>query len=419
MNKSISKLIIAVLALILAVTMTVLSTYAWMILSESPATEGLQITIGGGNTILIAPNVTQNVSGALYNYPGAFSERLNFINTDSYDYLQDLGGLSPVSTANGLDWFVSGPGGYVLDDTLSRANQLQGASDLDKGHYIYLDFWVVSPGADYTLRVSSDGGTGSFALDVPQPQEDGAGGYALAFQAEGSAAASVRIGFLADSTTVVDDTMLYYQRSANASGQYTRLKGVFGSDRQNYRFYIYEPNGNYHPDSDLAQSGSYVLTRPLSLVDSQPVAVDVADRLSVQLNNQWRKTGSGEYQLEEQFQTAIAGKDLSGKSLLEIRDLFYRDYLQQQVSSYAEAAKFVKSTQLLYQTATAGVVGASTLSALTQSGATEDAYIIKLEKNVPQRIRMFVWLEGQDVDCASSAFADGLVLGLELAGSTN
>jgi hypothetical protein len=83
-----------------------------------------------------------------------------------------------------------------------------------------------------------------------------------------------------------------------------------------------------------------------------------------------------------------------------------------------EAAKFVKSTELLYRAATGGVVEAETLSQLMLTGATEDAYIIKLEKNVPQRIRMFVWLEGQDVDCASSAFADSLVLSLELAGGT-
>ena len=49
----------------------------------------------------------------------------------------------------------------------------------------------------------------------------------------------------------------------------------------------------------------------------------------------------------------------------------------------------------------------------------EEYYIVKLEKNVPQRIRMFVWLEGQDVDCALSAFADSLALGLELAGGSD
>ena len=68
---------------------------------------------------------------------------------------------------------------------------------------------------------------------------------------------------------------------------------------------------------------------------------------------------------------------------------------------------------------TPGVVDAEKLSVLPAAGATDDAYMIRLEKNVPQRIRMFVWLEGQDVDCASSAFADSLVLGLELAGGSN
>ena len=379
MNKTVSKLIIAVLALILAVSIAVMSTYAWMILSKNPAAEGIQITIGGGNTILIAPNVTETVNGVSYNYPGAFSERLNFSQADNYDYLQELGGLSPVSTSNGLDWFVSGPGGYTVDDTLNCANQNRNSADLAEGHYVYLDFWVVSPGADYTLRVSSDGGTGSFAIDLPQPAEDGEGGYTLAFQAKGSAAASVRVGFLVDDVAIVDDTMVYYQRSPDGSGQYTRLKGVFGSDRQNYSFYIYEPNGDYHPNEEVAQDGSYVITQPLGLVDSQIVPVDVAEQLSVQLKNWWTGTESGGYQLEQRFQAAIAGKNLSGSQLVEIRDLFYREYLQQQVSSYVTAAKFVKSTQTLYRTATAGMVDEATLSEMTLSGATEDTYIIQLE----------------------------------------
>lgn len=418
MRKSISKLILAVMALALAGTVAVMSSYAWMILSKSPVAEGIQITIGGGNTILIAPNVTETVDGVTYRYPGAFHERLNFSQADSYAYLQNIGGLSPVSTANGLDWFISGPGGYTLDDTLDRANLPKETGDLDNGHYIYLDFWVVSPGQDYTLRVSSDGGTGSFAIDLPQPVQNNAGGYNLAFDAKGSAATSLRVGFLTDSALIADESILYYLRSANGDNRYSRLKGAFAHDRQGYRFYIYEPNGNHHPDGELAREGSYVITKPLGLVDSQAVPVDIGDRLSVQLQNRWIKTLTGRYQLEERFQTAIAARDLSDHSIVQIRDLFYRDYLQQQVAPYVEAAKFVKSTELLYRAATGGVVEAETLSQLMWAGATEDAYIIKLEKNVPQRIRMFVWLEGQDVDCASSAFADSLVLSLELAGGT-
>ena len=114
MNKTLTKLIMAALALVLAVSVAVMATYAWTILSQNPGAEGIQINIGGGNTILIAPDITQTVDGSVYHYPGTFSEKLNFSQLDSYRYLQSLGGLSPVSTANGLDWFLSDSSGFFI-----------------------------------------------------------------------------------------------------------------------------------------------------------------------------------------------------------------------------------------------------------------------------------------------------------------
>ena len=52
------------------------------------------------------------------------------------------------------------------------------------------------------------------------------------------------------------------------------------------------------------------------------------------------------------------------------------------------------------------------------SGATEDVIIIELEQNVPQRIRMFIWLEGQDIDCPASANSAIFAVNIELAGGT-
>ena len=48
-----------------------------------------------------------------------------------------------------------------------------------------------------------------------------------------------------------------------------------------------------------------------------------------------------------------------------------------------------------------------------------DIVIVDLEKNVPQRIRMFVWIEGQDVDCQSLESGGSILLSLELAGGNN
>ena len=160
-----------------------------------------------------------------------------------------------------------------------------------------------------------------------------------------------------------------------------------------------------------------MITQPMGFVDGEISQTDLQN-LSVQLTNRWLKTGGGAYELAQRFQTAIAGRDLSGRTEEELEAFFYTEYLQNQVGTYVDSASFIKNTEILYRAATGNVVNANTVSALATAGATEDAYIIKLEKNVPQRVRMFIWLEGQDVDCASSAFADSFALSLELAGGS-
>jgi len=44
---------------------------------------------------------------------------------------------------------------------------------------------------------------------------------------------------------------------------------------------------------------------------------------------------------------------------------------------------------------------------------------VELERNVPQRIRMYIWLEGQDVDWDPSVAGNRFALSIEFAGGTN
>ena len=53
------------------------------------------------------------------------------------------------------------------------------------------------------------------------------------------------------------------------------------------------------------------------------------------------------------------------------------------------------------------------------AGATEDAVIVRLERNVPQRIRVFIWLEGQDADCTGAAENLRFAVNLQLAGTNS
>ena len=225
MKKVYIKLIAITLTLMLSVSIVVMSSYAWLVLSQSPAAEGIQITIAGGNTILVAADMTETEDGETYHYPGRFSDTLNFVQHDNYDYLSAIGGMTPVSTADGLNWYLPTYYGlsddevqsgavltgtlkdiedFRLDEALSHANLGSDETKLiEEGSYVYVDFWVVSPGSNYTLRVSTgEDSNGSYAIGL-MTAEAGEGGYTLV-SGENDASAALRIGFLVNPDTLLD-----------------------------------------------------------------------------------------------------------------------------------------------------------------------------------------------------------------------
>ncbi len=445
MNKMYFKLIAITLTLILSASVVVMSSYAWFVLSGNPVATGIQVTIGGGNTILVAPDVTQVVDGTTYHYPGYFSDLMNFAQHQEYAYLQKVGGLSPVSTANGVDWFLpvyydytdkevlegkALPGQlmdvsqFILDSELAYANLPATEKDkIHEGSYVYLDFWVVAPGGDFTLRISTgDDSGGSFVIDLLEPAfADTYTGYSLGY-ADNSAASAVRVGFLANPVRMTDDTMLHYQNSRFFDDRFTSLNGLYHEPNtgtaylDSNRFTIYEPNGNAHPNG-TATSGSYMQTRPVGLVDGVPQEVSVADRLTVQTVSLWSVAESGVgTAIEQRFQAALLGMKSQEMNLNQLAAEFYSTYLQGQLSPYVDKGEFITRTGDLYKYGSYAT--GEDLKDLDISGATEDVYIIKLERNVPQRIRMFIWLEGQDIDCVNAIGAASFAVNIELAGSS-
>ena len=448
MKKIYAKLIMITVTLIMSVSVVAMSSYAWFVLSENPVATGIQVAIGGGNTILIAPDITEVVDGTAYHYPGKFVDKMNFAKYESYDYLEDLGGLNPVSTADGVNWFlpayydnndkavregevISGSlknvEDFVLDDKLKHANLPKSEKELiEAGSYIYLDFWVVAPEADYTLRISTpyasgDESGGSFVVDLLQPVGSNNGtGYTLAYP-EHRADAAARIGFLANPNRLIDDTMLHYQNSVYFNERYTSLQGFYYDpgimvEDENNRFTIYEPNADSHPDG-IAIHGSYMETRPIALIDGVPVTVSIKDRLTVQKASSWTMAPNGyDTAIEQRFQAAVLGMDLKNMDRRDIKAAFYDSYLQGQISPYVTKGAFIQRTSDLYKFG--GSATAAEMQTLDSKGATEDVYIIKLERNVPQRIRMFIWLEGQDVDCVDSVRSSSFAVNIEFAGGT-
>lgn len=415
-------------ALLCAMAMIVMSSYAWLTASTSPVAEGIQVAVGGGSTILLAPDV---VNDAGVHYPGAFGDTLrldDLLNTGAYS------GLTPVSTANGMSWYLpvyyteddlevqagTARAGdlkpydqFLCDETLIYANLAAGDEVAAKGSYLYVDFWVVSPGSRYELRVSTSddaSGAGSYVVDLPQVVET-KNGFAMQTP-EYPASESLRVGFLVNQNAAADSAAAY---TANGGDQrYTKLMGDYQKAGEQVQpasyntFHIYEPNGSSH--SAQGETG-YIATYPLGRNDTSVTGIPVGGRLSVQMASRWT-----EDMVNDVFEASVqqAGDTATAA---DVQAQLYKTLAGR--SDYVDKGQFIQNTDKLYTgLGQDDTVSWVTLEQMAKAGANESNSIVTLERNVPQRIRMFIWLEGQDADCVSGASVSGFAMRIELAGST-
>ena len=415
-------------ALLCAMAMIVMSSYAWLTASTSPVAEGIQVAVGGGSTILLAPDL---VNDAGVHYPGAFGATLRLdalLDADAYS------GLTPVSTADGLSWYLpvyyteddpevqarTARAGdlkpcdqFLCDETLTYANLPVDDERAAKGSYLYADFWVVSPGSRYELRVSTSddaSGAGSYVVDLPQVVETEVG---FAMQTpEYPASESLRVGFLVNQNAAAESAAAY---AANRGDQrYTKLMGDYQKAGEQVQpasyntFHIYEPNGSSH--SAQGETG-YIATYPLGRNGTSVTGIPVGGRLSVQMASQWE-----ENKVNDLF-TASVQQAGDTATAAEVQAQLYKNLAGR--SDYVNKGQFIQNTDQLYTgMGEDHTVLRETLEQMAKAGANESNSIVTLERNVPQRIRMFIWLEGQDADCVSGASVSGFAMRIELAGST-
>lgn len=427
-KKAYIKIACTAAALLCAMAMIVMSSYAWLTASTSPVAEGIQVAVGGGSTILLAPDVVDEDG---VHYPGTFGATLrldDLLDADAHS------GLTPVSTADGLNWYLpvyyteddlevqaeTAKAGdlkpydqFLCDETLTHANLSADDESAAEGSYLYADFWVVSPGSRYELRVSTSNdasGAGSYVVDMPQVVET-EDGFAMQTP-EYPASESLRVGFLVNQNAAADSAAAY---AANGGDQrYTTLMGGYQekgkptSPLYSYNtFHIYEPNGSSH--STLGETG-YIATYPLGRNDTSVTGIPVGSWLSVQMASRWENVVNDVFKasVQQAGDTATAA---------DVQARLYKNLAGR--SDYVNKGQFIQNTGKLYENLGQNdTVLQATLEQMAKAGANESNSIVTLERNVPQRIRMFIWLEGQDADCVSGASVSGFAMRIELAGST-
>lgn len=417
------KILASALLIVLSLSMLVMVTFAWYVMSTAPEVSGMQIKIGS-DTIRVAPDC---IDASGQHYPGAFQ---GVLETDTTAIPENFWGLIPVSTADGKHWFSATyesleNGGdrktdeYLEDTTLSSANLT--ARPKSGGNYLYLDFWVVAP-KDYDLRVSTatqgSGQSGSYVKVFPQVKMDAAGHYSLD-ETQRQAESSLRIGFLVNEDPAEVDR---YKNSNTYDTAYKILKGVYQEQGKELptsqtSFTIYEPNCDWHADTE--SNGHYNQTLPLAWKDGKvkPVTLEsVQTKLAAQTSATWTLADDGKQtKLAQALQRALLEAQTTDRSITNGQsagEYLLNQYLKGQLSGYITSGQFVKSTRDLQDGLRLDKEN------IEKFGAADDAVIVSLKKNVPQRIRMFVWLEGQDIDCTNEAALKTLLLNLELAGET-
>ena len=457
------KLTALALMVIISLTVAVTSTYAWLTMSSSPVLEGLRVTVGGDNTIKVAADISAKTEdGTTVHYPAAFTEHLNLSLYSQYEYLGKLAGLSPVSTADGVNWFLptyykssdlevqngNAAAGTIRpvqdferDTALQHAN-LTELADSRAGHYAYFDLWVMSPSGDCDLRVATgtdpDDDSGSYVIALPDLSKGADGSFALNENAS-SVAASARVGFLVNTTPLSGESgttalLSAISENSNTSGSYNSLRGVYaekGSGTQNFHgsesFVIYEPNADCHPGS--AADGGYIATYPVGVdANGKGKEQPVITNLTVQKQSTWKADGTGKSllagQLEAalfQFKTQLSEEKMKALTAEQAAELFYTKYLQGQYSFLVQKGHFFPQSRALSTRLdpTTRTIERTVLNTYETAGATEDAVIVRLERNVPQRIRVFIWLEGQDADCTGAAENLRFAVNLQLAGANS
>ena len=331
---------------------------------------------------------------------------------------------------------------FTREVNLASANQTGTLTDSRAGHYAFFDLWVMSPSGDCDLRVATgtdpDDDSGSYVIALPDLSKGADGSFALNENAS-SVAASARVGFLVNTTPLSGESgttalLSAISENSNTGGSYNSLRGVYaekGSSTQNFHgsesFVIYEPNADCHPGS--ASDGGYIATYPVGADENgKGKEQSVFTNLTVQKQSTWKTNGNGKSllagQLEAalfQFKPQLDEEKMNALTAEQAAELFYAKYLQGQYSFLVQKGHFFPKSRALSTRLdpTTRTIESTVLNTYETAGATEDAVIVRLERNVPQRIRVFIWLEGQDADCTGAAENLRFAVNLQLAGANS
>ncbi len=437
------KLVITAAALLLSFVLLVSASLAWYSISTAPEISGLSVTL--------FTDIALQVSDDGKN----FDQSINL--SEEFKY---YAGLKPVSTVDGVNWFIAEydengallpPSEFTLDNNLTYANKavykqdadgnytvkLNGAEYMEadqQGYYVYTDIWLQTD-YDYDVNVTLSAPdltkNNLEAWEKDERNDHGAkyGSYALAeYVLDGEKVVSIdnnvqnaiRVGFLIqekdENNNVTSSRFVIYEPNADRRSEIelkpTEDDGV-ANDHYIDGFEIsgvtVDTEGNVTSASNY-KNDAYIPTYPIGILKDENGnttygRVDIANEdLIIQFASQWKEDS-----LIEALKSGLKPNSndiLSfGKFVKNSADVTDRSKLNSfGIYDFEEEGKALSADQK-------DLASSSIIVKLRGKTTDENGN----EIHHPTKIRMFIWIEGQDVDCWNDIADGSFYINLEFA----
>ena len=431
-RKSISYLVFVIA---LTAILLVMSTYAWFstqrdvtitgLTGEVKVAEGLEISLDAenwGQTIDLADANLTGTTGKTYNsYTGNINHKpqdniLAPVSTTGFDYTAE-------STARGQELqFYSG---------IATSTELKDITKVDETNVTLKDYEAGYPGYyafDVFLRNNSRT-TEADATDALQITKDS---LCQILKTDGNAAADTK-----NEATGLQNGMrvafaLYSGKGLTTDNAATIISATTGTGKTISNVAIWEPNANYHVDytkSFFSRKTPQIIVTPTMVTKLNTLNGAAADHLYTlnaidgDDNNKILRLGTqGVYDTYAVNSTAIVSATDSSKNVLT--DVYNHTVdatkvtLQKTLKTKLTFDATTSTTPKDYTMATTSYTDRQLIVADSETDDTNFA----IPANATVRVRVYVWLEGQDIDCianASHGKGVNLVIGLEKQPTAN
>lgn len=383
------KLWMSVSGVLLGVVMIMSASYAWFTISTTPELKRIEISVTpSGKEVPF--ELSLDYADVEYKQDEATWTTVLHLTDEDVNYK-----LKPVSTVDGINWYlpkfsakgdVTGFWQLPNNEMAKWANK----SGTDDNYLYYVDVYVRTRNQDKAQEMVL-----SNPINVTDSEQYFAN-YVLWDPVwdnenqkwiENDAMASVRVGF-----------------------QYTTLDAE-GNSVNVGPFFIYEPNADMRSDD---------FTKYLNGVTG---ANQMADQTYIYNNGNPEKVKSYTSKSTGYYPTYVPKKDGDGYQMVAVHEELGNRLVAQNTSSWK-----LDSFKTDEKVTSKNIETIGSLCKITQSGSNlnlqqEDALTRKefttVSFNSIQKMRIYVWIEGQDVDCWNHIANGNLYVNLEFMGRGN